>query len=238
MRSRRPVFGVLLAVLVLGAGVIGGLVARSALTPPATPLDAGRAWFVPRDTMGVPDRTIDDGARILASAEAGAGKRLVLYAWRPAATTPATALTVAPLGLTYCRSQLLPWWPRRGWQPAGTAGRRAALPQGNELYAGSLPAGFSGLDAPLATAWGLSARASRARITWSDGAITAAPFADGAFLVLRPDPHYRGRPAERLSVLRVEALDPAGSVLAVHDIPRSVIPEVRGPTQSGGPAGR
>ena len=125
MGSRRLALGVVLALLALGTGTIGRLVARSALTPPATPLDAGRAWFVPRDTAGIPDRAIDDGARVLASVEVAAGKRMILYAWRPSATTPATALSAVPLGLEYRHAQLLPWWPRRGWQPAGTAGRRA-----------------------------------------------------------------------------------------------------------------
>ena len=101
-----------------------------------------------------------------------------------------------------------------------------------------MPAGFCGLSEPIATAWGLSARASSARITWSDGAVTAAPFVDGAFLVVRHDPSYPRQPAQRLSVVRVEALDGAGMVLAAQTIPRSVVPEVRGPAQVSGPAAR
>lgn len=229
---------VALLAIVLGVGVVAWLGARMAATPPATPIDAGREWFVTRNTAGTPDRTVDDGARILASWEVSADKRLVLYAWRPSATTPATALTVAPLGIQYRPTQLLPWWPRRGWHPAGTAGRRAALPQGDELYAGSMPAGFCGVEAPIAAAWGLSARGSRARITWSDGVITEVAFADGAFLVARHDPNYPSQLTQRLSVVHVEALGDAGIMLTAQDIPRSVFPEVRGPAQAGGPAVR
>lgn len=226
----------LMLCLVLGVGAVIVLYAQAQAIPPNTPLEAGREWFVPKNTAGAPDRTIDDGARILASWEVSADKRLVLYASRPSGTAPLTALTVTPLGIEYNHQQLLPWHPRRGWQPAGTAGRRAVLQQGDEFYAGSLPAGFTGLSAPIATAWGFSARGSQARITWSDGAITQAPLIDNAFLQARPDPNYPQQLTQRISVTQVDILDNSGNILAQQTLPRSVIPEVRGPAPKGGPA--
>lgn len=213
--------------LCLLLGLVANLSAR--WTPPSTPVDAGREWFVPRDATGTPDRTSPDAAQILAEQEVAPGKRLVLYAWRRSSTTPPSALSVVPLGIKETRWRLWPWGPRVGWHPAGVAGRWGTLPSGEGFVAGSLPAGFAGLDAAVATAWGLSARGERVRITWVDGVVTTAPLQNGAFLQVRPDPHYPRQLGRRLSVRRMEVLDERGTVLTARDLPVSVLPEVRGP---------
>lgn len=213
----------LCAVLGLVSGVPGGR------ATPSTPVDAGREWFVPRDATGTPDHTSPDAAQILAEQEVAPGKRLVLYAWRHSSTTPPSAMSVVPLGIKETRSRLWPWGPRVGWHPAGVAGRWGTLPSGEGFVAGSLPAGFAGLDEAVATAWGLSARGERVRITWVDGVVTTAPLQNGAFLQVRPDPHYPRQLDRRLSVRRVEVLDERGTMLTARDLPVSMLPEVRGP---------
>ena len=220
--------GLALSALLVGAALLI-LLSQVWAPPPQSPLDAGREWFVPKNRSGIPDRTIDDGARILASTEIAAGERIILYAWRPSETTPPTALNIVPLGIQYKGVQTLPWHPRRGWHPSGTAGRPATIPSGADFYAGSLPAGFTGFGKPIATAWGISARGNQVQITWSDGAVTTAPLVDTAFLQTRPDPNYPQQLAQRLSVLRITILDEQGVPLAQQEIPRSIVPEVRGP---------
>lgn len=198
-------------------------------TNPSTPVDAGREWFTPKDAVGRPDRSIPDYAGILAEHEVAPGKRIVLYAWRGSSTASPLALSVVPLGIKENRTRLLPWHPRVGWHPAGVAGPRGTLPSGDGFVAGSLPAGFAGLEEGVATAWGLSARDGRTRVTWSDGVVTEAPLRGGAFLQVRPDPNYPQHLDQRLSVRRTELLDEQGTVLAAHDLAGSVLPDVRGP---------
>ena len=216
--------GVFLLCLILGAvsSLAGGW------ANPSTPVDAGREWFVPTDARGRPDRAIPDDARILAEQEVAPGKRIVLYAWRRSETAPPAALSVVPLGIKEQRYRFLPWAPRIGWHPAGVAGQWGALPSGDDFWAGSLPAGFAGVDEAVATAWGLSARGDRVRITWSDGAVTLAPLRQQAFLQVRADPNYPRRLDGRLSVRRMEVLDERETVLAARDLPATLVPEVRG----------
>ena len=230
MRRRTIGIGIILGTLGILLGclllVLTSNVAAGWFSP-NTPLDAGREWFVPQDAAGKPDHQVPDNAQILAEQPITPDKRIMLYAWRWSSTSAPTALTVVPLGIQRTRMRLLPWAPRPGWHPAGVAGRPASLPTGDEFVAGSLPAGFNGLEEPVATAWGLSARGSAVRITWSDGVVTLAPLRNKAFLQTRPDPNYPQHLNQRLNVRRVELLDAQGSAIAIRGFSGGVLPEVR-----------
>jgi hypothetical protein len=231
-RGRRSLVALLGLVGALGLCLALGLLVSllEGWADPSSPVDAGREWFVPKNSLGRPDRAIPDYARVLAEQEVNHRQRLVLYAWRTSATAPSDALAVTPLGIQRTSFLDLPWEPRTsGWRPAGVAGPQAALPRGEDFWAGSFPAGFGGLDEAMAAAWGLSARGSGVRVTWSDGAVTEAPLREGAFLQLRPDPAYRADPPRRLRARRMELLDGAGTVLATRDLPGAAQPEVSGP---------
>ncbi len=229
MRRQRLAIGCSVTVLLL---ILAGWLALTITTrtaPHNTLLDAGREGFVPKDSLGKPDLG-PDRARILAQQEVAPGKMLLLYAWPPSTDMPTDHLSVIPIGVQETTIRAFPWQPRLGWHFAGVAGRPATLPRGDDFYAGALPAGFSGVDEPVSTAWGLSKRGAQVRITWSDGVVTLAPLQQETYLVTRPDPNYRTNPALRLHVRKTELLDTDDKILAYHDFPGSVFPEVRGPT--------